>query len=215
MFEEFFRDVAPAEEELSPKRIADIKSAVMKRVSQESEDKTMKKHNFFRPLLIAAAAVSVSAVSLVTANAATNGAVVDGITKMFTVIVNGEKYTVEAKYSKYDEGDMHIEQYEMEVPGSDGGVIGYSFVYETDGDADVDFSIADIDLIEFVVSDDIDTSALSEEEIKEFIEKFGSETTSATFTWASDDIDTSALSEEEIKEFIEEFGSETIGASFA
>ena len=45
MFEEFFRDVAPAEEELSPKRIADIKSAVMKRVSQESEDKTMKKHS--------------------------------------------------------------------------------------------------------------------------------------------------------------------------
>ncbi len=194
MFEEFFRDVAPAEEELSPKRIADIKSAVMKRVSQESEDKTMKKHNFFRPLLIAAAAVSVSAVSLVTANAATNGAVVDGITKMFTVIVNGEKYTVEAKYSKYDEGDMHIEQYEMEVPGSDGGVIGYSFVYETDGEANVDFNIAGIDIDDYissydevVVSDDIeiDTSALSEKEVKEFIEKFGSETTDATFTWAS------------------------------
>lgn len=194
MFEEFFRDVAPAEEELSPKRIADIKSAVMKRVSQESEDKTMKKHNFFRPLLIAAAAVSVSAVSLVTANAATNGAVVDGITKMFTVIVNGEKYTVEAKYSKYDEGDMHIEQYEMEVPGSDGGVIGYSFVYETDGEANVDFNIAGIDIDDYisgydevVVSDDIeiDTSALSEKEVKEFIEKFGSETTDATFAWAS------------------------------
>lgn len=194
MFEEFFRDVAPAEEELSPKRIADIKSAVMKRVSQESEDKTMKKHNFFRPLLIAAAAVSVSAVSLVTANAATNGAVVDGITKMFTVIVNGEKYTVEAKYSKYDEGDMHIEQYEMEVPDSDGGVIGYSFVYETDGEANVDFNIAGIDIDDYissydevVVSDDIeiDTSALSEKEVKEFIEKFGSETTDATFTWGS------------------------------
>ena len=42
---------------------------------------------------------TVFAVSLVTANAATNGAVVDGITKMFTVIVNGEKYTVEASIS--------------------------------------------------------------------------------------------------------------------
>lgn len=215
MFEEFFRDNSPADiEELSSKRKADIKAAVMKRVSQESEDKTMKKHNIFRPLLIAAAAVSVSAVSLVTANAATNGAVVDGITKMFTVMVNGEKYTVEAKYSEFDEGDMHIEQYQMEIPGTDGDVMSYSFVYAPYGDADVDFSIADIDLSESVVSDDIDTSALSEEEIKEFIEKFGSETTSATFTWASDDIDTSALSEEEIKEFIEEFGSETTGAIF-
>ena len=63
MFEEFFRDNSPADiEELSSKRKADIKAAVMKRVSQESEDKTMKKHNIFRPLLIAAAAVSVSAV---------------------------------------------------------------------------------------------------------------------------------------------------------
>ncbi len=213
MFEEFFRDNSPADiEELSSKRKADIKAAVMKRVSQESEDKTMKKHNIFRPLLIAAAAVSVSAVSLVTANAATNGAVVDGITKMFTVMVNGEKYTVEAKYSEFDEGDMHIEQYQMEIPGTDGDVMSYSFVYAPD--ADVDFSIADIDLSEYVDSDDIDTSALSEEEIKEFIEKFGSETTSATFTWASDDMDTSALSEGEIKEFIEEFGSETTGAIF-
>ena len=103
----------------------------------------------------------------------------------------------------------------MEIPGTDGDVMSYSFVYAPYGDADVDFSIADIDLSEYVDSDDIDTSALSEEEIKEFIEKFGSETTSATFTWASDDMDTSALSEEEIKEFIEEFGSETTGVSFA
>ncbi|MDE7194901.1 MAG: hypothetical protein K2O14_13190 [Oscillospiraceae bacterium] len=196
MFEEFFRDNSPADiEELSSKRKADIKAAVMKRVSQESEDKNMKKHNFFRPLLIAAAAVSVSAVSLVTANAATNGAVVDGITKMFTIIVNGEEYTVEAKYSEYDEGDMHIEQYEMEVPSSDGGVIGYSFISatdgEADGDGDVDFefildSIDISDYDEVVAFDDIDISKLIEEDVKEFIEKFGSETTDVTFTWASE-----------------------------
>lgn len=193
MFEEFFRDNSPADiEELSSKRKADIKAAVMKRVSQESEDKTMKKHNIFRPLLIAAAAVSVSAVSLVTANAATNGAVVDGITKMFTIIVNGEKYTVEGKYSEYDEGDMHIEQYEMEVPGSDGDVIGYSFISATDGEADGDvdfeFNFDSIDISDYdevVVSDDIDISKLSEEDVKEFIENFGSENTAATFVWAS------------------------------
>lgn len=193
MFEEFFRDNSPADiGELSDKRKADIKAAVMKRVSQESEDKNMKKHNFFRPLLIAAAAVSVSAVSLVTANAATNGAVVDGITKMFTIIVNGEEYTVEAKYSEYDEGDMHIEQYEMEVPGSDGDIIGYSFILGTDSEEGIDpdiFNNLDFsDYVDVTVLDDedIDTSALSEEEVKEFIEQFGSETIETTIVWGSE-----------------------------
>lgn len=183
MFEEFFRDNAPADiGELSDKRKADIKAAVMKRVSQESEDKNMKKHNFFRPLLIAAAAVSVSAVSLVTANAATNGAVVDGITKMFTIIVNGEEYTVEAKYSEYDEGDMHIEQYEMDVPGSNGDIIGYSFIFSTDSeegiDSDIIFDHLDFsDYVDVTVLDDedIDTSSLSEEDFQEFIDKYGDE----------------------------------------
>lgn len=193
MFEEFFRDNSPADiGELSDKRKADIKAAVMKRVSQESEDKNMKKHNFFRPLLIAAAAVSVSAVSLVTANAATNGAVVDKITKMFTIIVNGEEYTVEAKYSEYDEGDMHIEQYEMEVPGSDGDIIGYSFILGTDSEEGIDpdiFNNLDFsDYVDVTVLDDedIDTSALSEEEVKEFIEQFGSETIETTIVWGSE-----------------------------
>lgn len=182
MFEEFFRDNAPADiGELSDKRKADIKAAVMKRVSQESEDKNMKKHNFFRPLLIAAAAVSVSAVSLVTANAATNGAVVDGITKMFTIIVNGEQYTVEAKYSEYDEGDMHIEQYEMDVPGSNGDIIGYSFIFSTDSEEGIDPDIFDhldfSDYVDVTVLDDedIDTSSLSEEDFQEFIDKYGDE----------------------------------------
>lgn len=182
MFEEFFRDSAPADiGELSDKRKADIKAAVMKRVSQESEDKNMKKHNFFRPLLIAAAAVSVSAVSLVTANAATNGAVVDGITKMFTIIVNGEQYTVEAKYSEYDEGDMHIEQYEMDVPGSNGDIIGYSFIFSTDSEEGIDPDIFDhldfSDYVDVTVLDDedIDTSSLSEEDFQEFIDKYGEE----------------------------------------
>lgn len=197
MFEEFFRENAPADiEALSDKRRADIKAAVMKRVSQESEDKNMKKHNFFRPLLIAAAAVSVSAVSLVTANAATNGAVVDGITKMFTIIVNGEEYTVEAKYSEYDEGDMHIEQYEMEVPGSNGDdmTIGYSFIFSGDGEESIDpniFEGIDISNYSEIVTNnfEIDTSALSEEEINDLLEMYGSETSEATFTWAQATLD--------------------------
>lgn len=184
MFEEFFRDNSPADiEELSPERKADIKAAVMKRVSQESEDKSMKKHNFFRPLLIAAAAVSVSAVSLVTANAATNGAVVDGITKMFTIIVNGEEYTVEARYSEYDEDGMHIEQYEMEVPGSNGDdmTIGYSFIFSEDGEEGIDPDILDnLDMSDYVdvtvLSDEeVDMIGLSEEDIREYIEKHGDE----------------------------------------
>lgn len=184
MFDEFFRDNSPADiEELSDKRKADIKAAVMKRVSQESEDKNMKKHNFFRPLLIAAAAVSVSAVSLVTANAATNGAVVDGITKMFTIIVNGEEYTVEARYSEYDEDGMHIEQYEMEVPGSNGDdmTIGYSFIFSDDGEEGIDPDILDdLDISDYlnvtVLSDEeVNLTAFSEEDFKEYIEKYGDE----------------------------------------
>lgn len=193
MFDEFFRDIAPADiEELSSERGESIKSAVMKRVSRESEDKSMKKHNFFRPLLIAAAAVSVSAVSLVTANAATNGAVVDGITRMFTIIVNGEEITVEAKYSEYDKDGMHIEQYKMDVPDSDGK---YSFIFATDGEDGIAPDILDnvdvTDSFEVTVPDDIniDISTLSEDEIREFIEKFSSETGEVTCTWSDNSTD--------------------------
>lgn len=194
MFDEFFRDNSPADiEELSDKRKSDIKAAVMKRVSQESEEKNMKKHNFFRPLLIAAAAVSVSAVSLVTANAATNGAVVDGITKMFTIIVNGEEYTVEAKYSEYDEDGMHIEQYEMEVPGSNGDdmTIGYSFIFSGDGEEGIDPDILD----DLDISDYLDVTVLSDEEVD-----------MTEFSEENFEFDMTAFSEEDFKEYIEKYG---------
>lgn len=203
MFDEFFRDVAPADiEELSSERGADIKAAVMKRVLQESEDKSMKKHNFFRPLLIAAAAVSVSAVSLVTANAATNGAVVDGITRMFTVIVNGEKISVEADYSEYDVDDMHIEQYQIEVPGSNGDETGISFVFAADevesGETDMTVEVSGYTAIDTVENGYLVASALTAEEFDELIEKYN-------VTPVGNNIDISALTEDEIREIIENY----------
>lgn len=208
MFEEFFRDNAPADiEELSPERKADIKAAVMKRVSHESEDKTMKKHNIFRPLLIAAAAVSVSAVSLVTANAATDGAVVDGITKMFTIIVNGEEIAVEAKYSEYDEGDMHIEQYEFEIPvpeSEEGAAIGIGIISSSDCEEDVinfdSLNIPDITVFSGIeLPDDVDmvTYELSEEELAEFMDMYVYTTSEVTLTWESTEDEEPASAPEE------------------
>ncbi len=81
MFEDFFENNAPAEEENpAAERREQIRAAVMTRISRESEEKKMK-HIHLRPLIIAAAVISVSTLSLATAYAAANNTAYDTIIK--------------------------------------------------------------------------------------------------------------------------------------
>ncbi len=130
MFEDFFENNAPVDEEKpSEESREQIRTAVMERISRESEDKKMK-HRFMRPFVIVAAAVSVSAASLVTANAATNGALVDTITKPFTIFLNGEPVEVEAAWTEVREaGDADAVTYTF---SEDGGYIVSTWVSSED-----------------------------------------------------------------------------------
>lgn len=136
MFEDFFEKNAPADEEMpDAERSEQIKAAVMERIAQESEEKKMK-HRFLRPFIIAAAVVSVSAASLVTANAATDGAVIDTITKVITVFIDGKEVAVEAEYSEYTmEGGGKAEVLSFDLPDDAvSGVDGLAIAVEADGD---------------------------------------------------------------------------------
>ena len=98
------------EELMNDKSTENIKTAVLSRIKEE---KPMK-HFTIKPLLIAAAITVTGTVSLITANAATNGAVIDGIARTFSFIINGQEvegtltgYTVED-----DEGVMVVRDIE-------------------------------------------------------------------------------------------------------
>lgn len=134
------------EEKTSDKSAENIKTAVLSRIEEE---KPMKRFNI-KPLLIAAAITATGAVSIVTANAATDGAVMDGLAKTFSFILNGEE--VQGTITEYAVGDDgKASQIEFDLPddtdgngmhiivegeGGDGFKIldGDSVVYSTDGD---------------------------------------------------------------------------------
>ncbi len=87
------------EETTTDKSAENIKTAVLSRIEEE---KPMK-HFTIKPLIIAAAITATGALSLVTANAATDGAVMEGITKTFSFILNGEE--MEGTVTEYTVGD--------------------------------------------------------------------------------------------------------------
>lgn len=134
------------EEKTADKSAENIKTAVLSRIEEE---KPMKRFNI-KPLLIAAAITATGAVSIVTANAATDGAVMDGLAKTFSFILNGEE--VQGTITEYAVGDDgKASQIEFDLPddadgngmhiivegeGDDGFKIldGDSVVYSTDGD---------------------------------------------------------------------------------
>lgn len=99
------------EETAADKSAENIKTAVLSRIE---EDKPMKRFNI-KPLLIAAAITATGAASLVTANAATDGAVMDGIAKTFSFIWNGEEITGTIK--EYETGgDGKTTQIDIDLP---------------------------------------------------------------------------------------------------
>lgn len=114
------------EETVTEKSTENIKTAVLSRIEEE---KPMK-HFTIKPLLIAAVITATGALSLVTANAATDGAVVDGIVKTINFIVNGKE--VEGTMTEYttDEG-VNANQIEFELP-EDAAPDGFGIVIEGD-----------------------------------------------------------------------------------
>lgn len=99
------------EETTSDKSAEDIKTAVLSRIEEE---KPMK-HFKIKPLIIAAAITATGALSLVTANAATDGAVMDGIKRTFGFTLNGEE--MEGTITEYAVGDDgKVTEVEVELP---------------------------------------------------------------------------------------------------
>ncbi len=164
MFKGFFEKTAPQNGvRVDPNREKRISRAVMERV-MESEENNMNKRRIFKPLLVAAAIVSVSAVSLVTANAATDGAVADKITQLFTVFINGEPMEIEADVSEYDEGDVHVKEYSFNVPNEDGTSITEQFICEIDGSGEPSsFVVGTEDTTEYEPADSAEFPNFEEE----------------------------------------------------
>lgn len=100
------------EEQTAGKSAENIKTAVLSRIK---EDKTMK-HFKIKPLLIAAAITATGVLSAVAANAATDGAVWDGIVETFTFFVNGTEVT--ATVTEYTEGgsEEKLRRIEFQLP---------------------------------------------------------------------------------------------------
>ncbi len=114
------------EETAADKSAEKIKTAVLSRIE---EDKPMKHFNI-KPLLIAAAITATGALSLVTANAATDGAVMDNITKTFSFFVNGKE--VQGTVTEYTVGDDgKAQMVEIDLP-DDGAPNGCGIVIEGD-----------------------------------------------------------------------------------
>ena len=114
------------EETITEKSTENIKTAVLSRIEEE---KPMK-HFTIKPLLIAAVITATGALSLVTANAATDGAVVDGIVKTINFIVNGKE--VEGTMTEYTTDDgVNATQIEFELP-EDAASENFGIVVEGD-----------------------------------------------------------------------------------
>lgn len=131
---EFFDNIAPENtERISDKRADKIKASVLSRIE---EDKPMKKHFGIKPLIIAAAVAVTGAASVVTANAATNGAVAEKITKTISFVLNGESVNGEITVYETEDG-VNTTEVQIELP--DNALCGEgTFYIVDDGDGEYD-----------------------------------------------------------------------------
>ena len=146
------------EETAADKSAENIKTAVLSRIEEE---KPMK-HFTIKPLLIAAAITAAGAASLMTANAATDGAVMDGISKTFSFIMNGVEVSgTITEYAVDDDGK--VTEVELELPDDANGAM--TIIVEGD---DVDgMKIVDSDKIAFTEDGEIDPL------FKDFLAEYG------------------------------------------
>lgn len=136
------------EEEPTDKSAENIKTAVLSRIEEE---KPMK-HFSIKPLLIAAAITATGALSVATANAATDGAVMDGIARTFSFFVNGEEVT--GTITEYNVGDDgRVERIDVELPD---GVVGDNMAIVLEDDLGKAQIIVDDNIVYAETLDDFD-----------------------------------------------------------
>lgn len=105
------------EEQAADVNAEDIKTAVLSRIE---EDKSMK-HFSVKPFIIAAAIAVTGIASVVTANAAADGAVIDGIAKTFSLWVGGTEVTGRITEYTAEDGNTY-ERFEIGPNDADAAV---------------------------------------------------------------------------------------------
>lgn len=96
-----------------------IRNSVGEKLKEQKGEVIYMKKRSLKPFAVAGAVLAVSAMSIFTVNAATDGAVMDKVrewTSDITMLVNGEKVEVPAKIKEY--GDDYIE-FEVEFGDED------------------------------------------------------------------------------------------------
>ncbi len=144
------------EETTADKSAENIKTAVLSRIEEE---KPMK-HFTIKPLLIAAAITATGAVTLATANAATDGVVMDQITKTISFFVNGEEIT--GTITEYNVGDDgRAERIEVDLPE---GAVGNNMAIVLEGDGGEAKIIANGDIgYAQMLGEDVDQTSIDKE----------------------------------------------------
>lgn len=127
-----------------------IRNSVGEKLSEQKGEVIYMKKRSFKPLVVIGAVIAVSAMSVFTVNAATDGAVVD-ILKEWTgnvkLYINGEEVEVPAKIKKIDvDEDRHIVQFEIDDENDDDdlNIEYYEYYDESDipDDLDVEMEVS-------------------------------------------------------------------------
>lgn len=131
---EWYKTIAPLHTEDAAPDMQHVSSRVMAQLPLQAERKEImppkKRKRFMHPLIAIAAAIGISTLSLVTANAATDGALFSKL----TLYLNGEQ--VETNIRFVEETDDKI-VYEVLPEDSEGNIDPFQITQDKDGGADV------------------------------------------------------------------------------
>lgn len=123
-----------------------IKSSVGKKLTIQKGEVIHMKHKKIRPIAVAGAILAVSAASIFTVNAATDGAVVDTVREWVqnvTVYINGEEVELPAKVREVDSnGDGYTEfEFEIDDEIEDGENNAFVFEFSEGENGELQFEI--------------------------------------------------------------------------
>ena len=122
-----------------------IRNSVGEKLSEQKGEVIYMKKRSFKPLAIIGAVLAVSAASVFTVNAATDGAVVNKIkewTGNVTVYINGEEVEMPAKIKEIDgDEDCRIIEFEIDDENSDDNVNIEYYEYYDESDIPDDLEI--------------------------------------------------------------------------
>lgn len=128
-----------------------IKSSVGEKLSEQKGEVIYMKSKRFKPLAIVCAIIAVSAASIFTVNAATDGAIVNTVKEWFgnvTVQIDGEEVEVPAKFKKIEGNDEYDDYVKCEIELDNGANDGkqHEIIFEySDSDNDLEYNDSNID----------------------------------------------------------------------